>query len=160
MQMKGLVGYVNVDGTMQEHQHTITGFAFLIDGGVILWGLKKQELIMLSTAESKYVTAMHTTKEALWLHRLIGKMFQPLSHPMTLYGNNQSTIVLTHDSSYHARMKHIDICYHFICFSVENGSISFLYCPSTNMIADTLTKALPSIKAKHFTFELGLHPSI
>ena len=87
-------------------------------------------------------------------------MFQPLSHPTTLYGDNQSTIALTHDGSYHTHMKHIDIHYHFIHFSVENVSISFLYCSLTNMIADTLTKALPSIKAKHFTLELGLHPSI
>ena len=57
-------------------------------------------------------------------------------------------------------MKHIDVCYHFIRFSIENGSISFLYCPSMDMITDTLTKALPSIKAKHFVLKLGLRPSI
>ena len=45
----------------------IMGFAFLIDGGAILWGSKKQELITLSTAESEYVAAMHATKEAIWL---------------------------------------------------------------------------------------------
>ena len=115
---------------------------------------------MLSTAESEYVATMHAAKEALWLCRLIGEMFQPLSCPMTLYGNNQSTITLTHDGSYHTRTKHIDIHYHFIRFSVENGSISFLYCSLTNMIADTLTKALPSIKAKHFALKLGLHLSV
>ena len=87
-------------------------------------------------------------------------MFQPLMRPMTLYGDNQSAIALTHDGSYHTRMKHIDIHYHFIHFSVKNGSISFLYCPSTDMIVDTLTKALPSIKAKHFAHKLGLHLSV
>ena len=76
------------------------------------------------------------------------------------YGNNQSAIALTRDGSYHARTKHIDIRYHFMRFSVENGSISFLYCPSSDIIADTLTKALPSIKAKHIAHELGLHPSV
>lgn len=87
-------------------------------------------------------------------------MFAPLAHPLVLYGDNQSAIMLTHDGSYHACMKHIDVHYYFICFSIENGSISFLYCPSMDMIADTLTKALPSIKAKHFALELGLHLSI
>ena len=48
---------------------------------------------MLSTAEFEYVTTTHATKEALWLYRLIGKMFQPLSRPMTLYGDNQSAIM-------------------------------------------------------------------
>ena len=60
----------------------------------------------------------------------------------------------------HARTKHIDIRYHFIRFTVEDNSIHFLYCPTNDMVADTLTKALPSIKAKHFAQELRLHPSI
>ena len=131
-----------------------------IDGGAIIWGSRKQELVMLSMAKLEYVTATHTPKEAIWLQQLIDKMFQPLMCPMTLYGNNQSAIMLTHKSSYHAHTKHIDIHYHFICFSVENGSISFLYCPSMDMIADTLTKALPSIKAKHFAHKLGVYLSV
>ena len=127
---------------------------------MILWGSKKQELVTLSTAESKYVAATHATKEALWLRHLIGEMFRPLTQPTTLFGNNQSAIALTLYGSYHAHMKHIDICYHFIHFIVEDGSIRFLYCPMNDMVADTPSKALSSIKAKHFAQELGLHPLV
>ena len=74
MQTKGLIRYVNVDGATQEHRHTITDFAFLIDGGAILWGSKKQELVMLSMAESEYVATTHAAKEAIWLWRLIREM--------------------------------------------------------------------------------------
>jgi hypothetical protein len=31
-----------------------------------------------------------------------------------------------------------------------------VYCPTDDMVADTLTKALPSAKVKHFAVELGL----
>jgi hypothetical protein len=31
-----------------------------------------------------------------------------------------------------------------------------VYCPTDDMVADTLTKALPSTKAKHFATDLGL----
>jgi len=149
-QAQGLIGYVNADGATQEHRRAITGFAVLVDRGAILWGSRKQELVTLSTAESEYVTVTHAAKEALWLRCHIGEMFRPLMQPMTLFRDNQSAIALTHDGSYHARMKHIDICYHFIRFTVKDGSIRFLYCSSNNMVTDTLTKALPSIKAKHF----------
>ena len=145
----GLVGYVDADGATQEHHRAITGFAFLINGGAILWGSKKQELVTLSTAESEYVTATHATKEALWLRRLIGEIFRPLVHPTVLYGDNQSAIALTKNGSYHACTKHIDIRYHFICFTVEEGSIRFVYCPTGDMVADTLTKALPKIGRAH-----------
>ena len=39
---------------------------------------------------------------------------------------------------------------------VENNKISLVYCPTDDMVADTLTKPLPSVKAKHFAAELGL----
>ena len=60
------------------------------------------------------------------------------------------------DGSYHARTKHIDIRYHFIRFAVENHSFRLVYCSTDNMIADTLTKPLPALKAKHFAIALGL----
>ena len=74
-QASGLVGYIDADSATQEHCRAITGFAFLINGGAILWGSKKQELVTLSTAKSEYVTATHATKEAHWLCRLIGEIF-------------------------------------------------------------------------------------
>ncbi len=153
---QGLEGYVDVDGASQEHRHTITGYVFLVDGGAVSWASKKEELITLSIAESEYVAPTHAAKEAIWLCRLISEVFRLLSEPTTLYSDNQSAIALTRNSSYHARTKHIDIHYHFIRYSIEAGSIRLLYVPTDNQTADILTKALPSIKVKHFAAALGL----
>ena len=79
-----------------------------------------------------------------------------LAHPIPLHSDSQSAIVLMKDGSYHAHTKHINIRYHFIHFAVENYSFCLVYCSTDNMIADTLTKLLPSIKAKCFTIALGL----
>ena len=153
---KGLEGFTDADGATQEHRHAISGYAFLIDGGAVSWSSKKQELVTLSTAESEYVAATHAAKEALWLRRFIGEIFRPLTDPITLYSDSQAAIALTRDGSYHARTKHIDIRYHFIRYVVQNGSINLIYCPTDDMVADTLTKALPNLKAKHFAVALGL----
>ena len=51
----GLIGYVDADGATQEHHCAITGYAFLINGRAVLWGLRKQELVTLSMAESEYI---------------------------------------------------------------------------------------------------------
>jgi hypothetical protein len=56
---RGLVGYVDADGASQEHRCAISGYVFLVDGGAVSWSSKKQELIMLSTTEAKYVAATH-----------------------------------------------------------------------------------------------------
>ena len=53
-------------------------------------------------------------------------------------------------------MKHIDIRFHFIQWIVEDGKMKLIYCPTEEMVADIMTKALPSIKVKHFAVALGL----
>jgi len=108
--------------------------------------------------ESKYITVTHPTKEALWLISLIEQIFSTKVIPIKLYSDNQSAIALAKDHQYHAWTKHINICYHFICWVVDEGSIQLIYCPTDNMVADMLTKALPSAKVKHFAMQLGLLP--
>ena len=156
---KGLKEYTDADGASQEHRPTISGYVYLLDGGTVSWASRKQELVTLSTAEAEYVAATHAAKEGLWLQRLIGEVFRPLAHPIPLHSDSQSAITLTKDGSYHACTKHIDIRYHFIRFAVENHSFRLVYCSTDNMIADTLTKPLPSIKAKCFAIALGLRSS-
>ena len=107
-------------------------------------------------AEAEYVAATHAVKEGIWLCRFIEEVFQLLVNPTVLYCDNQATIALTKDGSFHTCTKHIDIRYHFIHFIVDSGSFLLLYCPTADMTADTLTKALPSVKAKHFAAALGL----
>jgi hypothetical protein len=151
-----LVGYADADGSMAEDRRAITGYAFLIDGGAVSWSSKRQEIVSLSTTESEYVAATHGMKEALWLRSLLSELFGPISEATTLFSDNQAAIALTKDHQYHARTKHIDVRYHFIRWVIERGSLRLVYCPTEDMVADALTKALPSAKVKHFAAGLGL----
>ena len=112
---------MNVDGSMAEDRKAISGYAFLVNGGAVSWSAKWQEIISLSTTESKYVAVVHAAKEALWLRSLISSLFG-IDIPMTtLFSDNQSAIALTKEHQYHARTKHIDIRFHFLCWIVEEG---------------------------------------
>ena len=99
---------------------------------------------------------MHAAKEALWLHLLISEIFATSLKVTTLSSDNQSAIALTKDNQFHARTKHIDVRYHFIRWVCQKGDIQLIYCPTADMVADALTKALPSLKVKHFANALGL----
>ena len=154
---KALVGYMDVDSSMDEDHKVISGYTVLIDGGAMSWSLKKQEIVSLSTTESEYVTATHATKEALWLRSLIAEVFSPVDGVITLFSDNQSTIVLAKDHQYHACTKHIDVHFHFIRWVIDNSKLCLIFCPTNDMVADSLMKALLSLKVKHFTAELGLY---
>ena len=108
------MGYVDADGSMNEDREAISGYAFLVNGGAVSWSTKHQELISLSTTESKYVVATQATKEALWLRSLIAQIFAINLPPTTLFSDNQSAIALSKEHQYHTRTKHINIRFHFI----------------------------------------------
>jgi hypothetical protein len=150
------VGYADAGGSMAENRCAISGYAFLLNRGAVSWACKKQEIVSLSMMESEYIVATHAAKEALWLCSLLSQIFGPYCDA-TLFSDNQSAITLTQDHQYHTQMKHIDVQFHFICWVITDGKLKLIYCPTDDMVADTLTKALPSAKTKHFVIELGLH---
>jgi hypothetical protein len=151
-----LEGYADADGSMMEDRRAISGYAFIVHGGAVSWSAKRQEIVSLSTTESEYIAATYATKEALWLRTLIFELFGLTLDATTLYSDNQSAIALSKEHQYHARTKHIDVRYHFIRWVIEEGKIRLIYCPTAEMVADSLTKALPSAKVKHFATALGL----
>ena len=75
---------------------------------------------------------------------------------MTLFSDNQSAIALMKEHQHHALTKHIDVRFHFIQWIIEDGKLQLIYCPTKEMVADMLTKALTSTKVKHFARKLSL----
>ena len=134
------MGYADTDGSVSEDRKAISGYAFLVNGGAVSWSAKCQEIISLSTTESEYIVATYTAKEVLWLHQLISQISGVSLEMTTLFSDNQSAITLTKDHQYHARTKHIDVCFHFIRWIVEDGKLRLIYCPMEEMVADIFTK--------------------
>jgi len=151
-----LARFADADGNIAEDWHATSEYAFIISGGAVSWSAKHQEVVTLSTTESEYVSMTHAAKEAVWLCLLILQVFKSILPPTTLFSDNKSAIALAKDHQYYAHTKHINIHYHFIHWIIEEGKIQLIYCPIEDMIADVFTKALPSPKVKHFTYELGL----
>jgi hypothetical protein len=100
-------------------------------------------MVALSTTEAEYIALVQATKESIWIQRLLAELGRnAVANAQILYGDNQGAIQIANNPEYHARTKHIDIQYHFIRECVENGVIKLKYCPTEDMVADGLTKAL------------------
>ena len=51
-------------------------------------------------------------------------------------------IQLSNNNKFHTCMKHIDICYNFICEALENTLLEIKYVPTDENIVDIFTKVL------------------
>jgi len=70
--------------------------------------------------------------------------------------DNNGAIVLTEDSSFRARVKHIDMAHHSICERVSLRQIKLHYVRSMENIADIFTKALAKKDYMRLRAYLGL----
>jgi hypothetical protein len=143
--VNGIHGYCDSDyaGDIQTRRST-SGYVFLSAGAAISWSSKKQRSVALSTTEAEYVAMSEACKEAIWLQRLMDDLGRKLDGPMLLLSDNQGAIALVRNPEFHQRTKHIDVRHHFIRELVnDEGVINPQYCPTSEMTADGLTKALP-----------------
>lgn len=154
-------GYSDADWGAAEDRKSVGGFVFLLNGGAVSWASKKQTSIALSTTEAEYMGMTQAAKEILWLRTLLNEIgaFKHIVPMSTLNEDNQGAIALAHNPEYHARTKHIDIQYHFIRELVTTDTIHLRFCPSTDMIADIMTKALPRPTHDKHTHGMGLTSS-
>ena len=80
-----------------------------------------------------------------------------LSKLMLSYCNNQSAITVAKDDQFHACMKHINICYHFICKESTWNILEVRYYPTQYRVTDIFTKALPVKTFKQLHMLLSIY---
>ena len=139
-----LFGWTDSDwaGDVDSRRST-TGYCFTLGLGAISWSSKKQPTIALSSMEPEYRAACSGTCEAIWLCHLLEDLgFPQKSHSLVLC-DNQSCLAIARNPVFHARTKHIEAQYHFVCEKVLDGTIALEYCNTSDNLADLFTKALP-----------------
>ena len=152
-------GYVDGDwGGDADDRRSTTGYVYMSYGGPVSWRSKKQASTALSSCESEYMAASEAAKEAVWLTRLLKedlkledvsletrgdlteKEYQG-AKPLTVFEDNIGCISLSKNPVSHRTSKHIEIRYHFVRERVQDGSLKLVYIPSSENIADVLTKS-------------------
>ena len=119
--------------------------------------------VALSSCEAEYMAQTQASKEAIWITRLLAELdlgHQAPKIPVTIKADNQGAIALTKDPKFHTRTKHIDIQWHFVREKILSGAVEFKYCPTDQMAADGLTKALDKVKFSRFVRLIGMSEDI
>jgi hypothetical protein len=112
-------------------------------GGPIAWCSRKQPTVALSTAVSEYMAAADAAVEGIWIKNLLSEIGIWKEGPLLLHEDNTVCKRLAENPEHVKRAKHIDIKHHFLRDRVGKGDIQIIQVPTTEMLADILTKALP-----------------
>jgi len=131
-----------------ETRKSTSGYIIFFAGGPISWCSRKQSLIAQSTTEAEYVAAAECCKELVYLKSLLEEL---LNDKIEIHLNmdSQSAMMLIKNGIINKRSKHIEVKFYYIHDLVKKGTIVLKYCPTTEMLADILTKPLNTLKFKN-----------
>lgn len=139
----------------RDTRRLTTGYIFLYHGGHVIWASRRQRCTSLSTTEAEYVAGCESSKEDVWIDRLLKEIRQDKTLPITLLCDKQSAIRLARNPEFHQRTKNVQIKYHFIREQLKNGIIDLQYIGTENQLADILTKPLETNRFQSLRDKMG-----
>ena len=153
-----VIGYCDSDWAgCSDSRKSTEAYVFLLTGGAISWRSKKQSIVALSSCEAEYISACTAAKEAIWLSNVLQNLLGTKSpSPITVLMDNQGSIKSAQNTSINARNKHIDIRHHFVREAVAKKEVALAYCPTTDQVADILTKPLLRVLFQKFRSLMGI----
>ena len=121
-----------------------TGMLIKFGGAAVMWKSKKQGSVTLFSTESEYVAATTAAQEVMWMRELLREFQVPLEGATCVYVDNISAITIAKDVAILGRSKHVARRLYYLRERLTDKDIVLQYVPSTEQVADYLTKPLPA----------------
>jgi hypothetical protein len=147
--------------TDNEDVKSTSGYIFLLGGGAISWGSKKQTIITRSTTQSELVALDVTCTEAKWIKSLLMEIplvEKPLP-AISIHCDCNAVIDLLKQSHTNQKMNiHIQVRYKTVKGLIRKSIVSLGFVKSENNIVDHLTKGLSRSRVLELSRGMGLSP--
>jgi hypothetical protein len=95
-------------------------------------------------------------QEICHIRNILGELNLNPPIPIPLYSDSQSAINLTKNPVFHERSKHVALKLHMSRHLQRDGRMAVQYLPTTQQVADVLTKALHGPKVLWGRRQMGL----
>lgn len=142
-----------------NNKKSTSGYYIYFGLNLISWSPKKQPTIARSSTKAKYRTVAHATAKSLWLQSLLRELGYFLSTWPIIWCDNIGATYLTANPVFHARIKYVEIDYHFVEEKVHQKSLEVQFISSKDQIANGLTKPLVATQFSFLRSKLNVLPS-
>ncbi|KAI5425022.1 hypothetical protein KIW84_030993 [Lathyrus oleraceus] len=154
-----VIGYIGaIFQTNKDDFRSQFDYVFYLNGGVVSWKSSKQDTIVDSTTEAKYIAASSAERETDWIKKFISKLgiVPSIMDPIDLYCDDNGAIAQAKEPRTHQRSKHILRRYHLIREIIDRGDVKICKVSTLDNIADPLTKPLAQQKHDGHTRSMGI----
>lgn len=152
-----VTGFCDVDWAVSlEDRKSVGGFCVYLGDSLVSWSSKRQNAVSRSSTELEYRAIADVAAEILWLKSLMREIGCCIKRIPVIWSDNMGAGSLTVNPILHSPMKHVEIDMHFIRDKVAGRELRVCYVPSSEQVADCLTKALTLSKFSPFRSKLGV----
>ena len=116
----------------------------MMNGGPISWKSRRQDNVSLSTSEVEFVAVSQTDQEAIYLRETLSDFGFSQTQDTLLYEDNLVCVAMSENPVRQKFSRHIDIHKYFVRELVLAGFLKLVSLRTNKMVADVLTKSLPS----------------
>jgi len=129
----------------------------MLAGGPISWRSHKQQLTTTSTMMAEYVAVYNATCHGMLLRNLIGglKVVNSISRPLKIYCDNSAAVSFSNNNSSSGAGLYLDTKFLFVRERVEENNLCIEYISTHDMLADPMTKGLPSKVYQELVAKMG-----
>ena len=137
-----IVAYIDASHAVHPDAKGHTGATISIGQGAILCKSSKQKLVSKSSTESELIACSDFVSSIIAIRNLLLELGF-IVPPATIFQDNMSTLKLIElGRPASERTKHVAVRFFFIKDRVDAKEIQLQYCPTSDMLADILTKPL------------------
>ncbi|MBW0511856.1 hypothetical protein O181_051571 [Austropuccinia psidii MF-1] len=132
----------------RQTKRSITGYVISFNECLVISKTLKQLTVSLSMSEAEYKALTDLSAEVLWLRQFVQKLSLCfLEGPTVIFDNNQGCIITANSDSNSntRRMEHVEIQLHFIREVIQENKIKVACVPTSEMLADFITKLCVSL---------------
>ena len=108
---------------------------------IILMKSKKDVFVATSSTHAEINAVSYSRVFLLWALESMTEWGFPDAGPITVYEDNISTIIATHDGRRpYSKLSHLNVRYFALKEDIDDNRIKMVHCPTEDQLADDLTK--------------------
>nr|GEW28142.1 hypothetical protein [Tanacetum cinerariifolium] len=121
-----------------------TGYAFILNGGVVDWKSTKQSIFATSSTCAEYIAAFDASNEAVWIHKFISGLgvVPTIEEPINMYCDNTGAITIMKDYGVTKGARHFRSKVHYLRETIEMGDVRIEKVDTYDNLDDPFSKAL------------------
>jgi hypothetical protein len=155
-----IVAYSDADWAgCPDTRRSTSGYCVYLGGALVSWSSKRQATVSRSSAEAEYRAVANAVADCVWLRQLLDELGSSLPKATVVFCDNISAVCMSTNPVHHRRTKHIELDIHFVREKVALGELRVVHVPTTQQLADIMTKGLPAASFQSFRSSLCVLPS-